>query len=138
MKILVSIMLALGLVGNSGCLPGGGGCGPGGCTKFVQTAEEAAHKTHKHEVVVIFYADWCGPCKNMSRQVWPAVMQTIRQNYRGVVFVDGDKRPDLMRAYGVRSYPSVLIVDIENEKRPKIVKRFVGARSINFVRDFLK
>jgi thioredoxin 1 len=56
-------------------------------------------------VVIDFYADWCGPCQNLGRQ-----LPTIAGQYPAVKFVkvNVDESKDVAVAYSVRSVPHVL------------------------------
>ena len=57
-------------------------------------------------VVVDFYADWCGPCK----QIAPAI-ETLSEKWAGQVTfakVDIQAHPDIAGGYNVSSIPAVL------------------------------
>lgn len=57
-------------------------------------------------VVVDFYADWCGPCK----QIAPA-MEALADKWEGKVRffkVDIDAETEIARAYNISSIPAVL------------------------------
>lgn len=57
-------------------------------------------------VVVDFYADWCGPCK----QIAPA-MEALADKWEGKVRffkVDIDAETEIARAYNISSTPAVL------------------------------
>ena len=59
-------------------------------------------------ILIDFYADWCGPCKMMDAQTYPD-RDVIAQSQNWVtVKVNGEKRPDVMQAYGVSGYPTIL------------------------------
>ena len=82
-------------------------------------------------VLVKFYATWCGPCKLLA----PSIAK-LSQEYQGrIVFVsvDGDQAPELMRAYEVPGYPTVLIF-----ADGKVVRRIEGYRKISIYRDALE
>lgn len=57
-------------------------------------------------VIVDFYADWCGPCK----QIAPA-MEALSEKWAGTVRfakVDIDAYPEIARGYNISSIPAVL------------------------------
>ena len=56
-------------------------------------------------VVVDFWAEWCGPCK----QIAPA-LEEISDAHDGVTIakVNIDENPDLAAQYGVRSIPTLI------------------------------
>lgn len=67
----------------------------------------AAAKRSGKPMFVDFYATWCGPCKALDAKVFPdaRVVQAARSYV--MVKVDGDKRPDLVKKYGIQGYPSL-------------------------------
>jgi len=69
-------------------------------------------------VVMDFYADWCGPCK----QLMP-ILEQVSQEQKDVVFckINVDQNEELSRAYGVRSIPTLKYV-----KNNEIVKTTLG------------
>jgi thioredoxin 1 len=57
-------------------------------------------------VLVDFYADWCGPCKQLA----PTLDRIARQTPGAkVVKVNIDHSPQLAEEYGVRSVPTVMV-----------------------------
>lgn len=58
--------------------------------------------------IVDFYAEWCGPCKQLS-----PVMEALAEDYKGrvnIYKVDIDKEPKLANDLGISSVPSILFV----------------------------
>lgn len=75
-------------------------------------------------VVVDFYADWCGPCKMMS-----PVVEELAGELQGkakVGKINVDENQDLAMKYNVMSIPTLIIF-----KDGKEFKRFVGVRDKN-------
>jgi thioredoxin len=63
--------------------------------------------------IIDFYADWCGPCK----QVAP-IMEELANEYKGKIYIykiDTDAEPQLAQEFGISAIPSILFVPM-NEK----------------------
>lgn len=84
-----------------------------------QTAAAASGKP----VFIKFTADWCGPCRAMDRSTFPAPRVGAALADYEAVKVDGDEQPQLLQAYGVTAYPTLLVLSPEGE----LVKRYAGA-----------
>ena len=80
-------------------------------------------------LVVDFYADWCGPCKMLG-----PVMETVAEDYPEVTFVkvNVDEEPELAESYGIMSIPSVFFL-----KDGEIVKQFLGLQQERNIREML-
>jgi thioredoxin 1 len=63
-------------------------------------------------VVVIFRADWCGPCQNFK-----PVYEKVAEKFPAVVFgtVDVDAEPEIATYFNIRSVPFVAVVRAEVE-----------------------
>jgi len=95
----------------------------------VETPEqmEAVQKRASDQMLMLFvdvYADWCGPCKVMDREVYtdPAVTDYMNAHY---VSVRMDGETDYGRIYAaeqkLEGYPSMFIFSDDGERVSKIV-----------------
>ena len=83
--------------------------------------------TSKENVLVDFYADWCGPCRMLG-----PVLDEISKDHT-VYKVNVDNESDLAQNYGIMSIPCMIIF-----KDGKEVNRMVGLRSKSDILELLK
>jgi thioredoxin 1 len=81
--------------------------------------------SENNAVVMDFYADWCGPCK----QLMP-ILEQVSQEQKDVVFckINVDQNEELSRAYGVRSIPTLKYV-----KNNEVVKTTLGVQPVKLI-----
>jgi thioredoxin 1 len=72
---------------------------------YVDSAEEFQDVVADGVVLVDFYADWCGPCKQLE----PIVERLAAGTEATVAKVDVDANQGLAAQYGVRSIPTMLL-----------------------------
>ena len=76
-------------------------------------------RSREHPVVVDFWADWCGPC----HQLTPVLERTAEEHDVELVKVDIDANPELAQRYGVSGIPAVKAF-----RNGHVVAEFVGAK----------
>lgn len=75
-------------------------------------AAQAEAKRLRRPMVIHFSAEWCGPCRQMERDVLKSrdLLERLGKNFVAVK-IDSDARPDLVRQYNIRALPSDIFVD---------------------------
>mgnify|MGYP001580664098 CR=1 FL=1 len=84
----------------------------------------------KIPVMVDFYAEWCGPCKQMA-----PIVDDLAKEYEGKIKIgkiDVDANPETPQMYGVQSIPTFVLI-----KGGEVVNKFTGARSKDDVEEML-
>jgi putative thioredoxin len=87
-------------------------------------------RSHAHPVVVDFWAEWCGPC----RQLGPVLEREAAKRSEGLELVklDVDANPNVSRTYGIQGIPAVKAFH-----NGQVVAEFVGAQPAASVARFL-
>lgn len=84
--------------------------------KYLEKEEDFEAIT-KEEVIVDFYADWCGPCKMMG-----TTLEELDE--LNILKLNVDDFPDIARKFGVMSIPTLI-----KFKNGEEVKRVVGYKT---------
>ena len=93
--------------------------------KHLTTAEFEAAVEAAPLAMVDFWASWCGPCKMLSPTV-----EALAEQYEGKVLVakvNVDEEPELARAFGVMSIPTVVFLKNGREFDRKVGLMPAGA-----------
>jgi thioredoxin 1 len=75
--------------------------------------------------ILRFTASWCGPCKALSMNLESANIEMP------IEVVDIDVHDDLAREYGIRSVPTLVMLDENIE-----VKRMVGSKTVKELQEW--
>ena len=74
-----------------------------------------------------FYADWCGPCKMLSR-----VMEDVTLPYP-VEEINIDNHQDLAVKYGIRGVPTLVLVDDADKEVRRVSGMLMESQLTAFV-----
>jgi len=87
-------------------------------------------RSHQLPVVVDFWAEWCGPCRQLGPMIERAV--EARDGKLELVKIDTDANQELARAFNIQSIPAVKAF-----KDGKLANEFIGALPPAQIEQFL-
>ena len=97
----------------------------------IENKEQLEQILNENSAVVLdFYAEWCGPCK----QLMPT-LEKVSEGQQNVVFckINVDQNEELSRSYSVRSIPTLKYI-----KNGEVVKTTLGSKPAKEIIDDLQ
>lgn len=112
--LVLTVLVSSSAVGLGETTPAGKGMAPktDWHTSFSEAQAEA--KALGKPILLHFYADWCGPCQQMERNVLnqPGVVRCLGVDVVGVK-INADHNSDLKSRFGVSGFPTDVLVSPE-------------------------
>ena len=84
--------------------------------RHLENSKDFSNIINEKDVLVDFYADWCGPCKMLA-----PILEQI--DSIDVLKINVDEFPDLAAKFGVMSIPTLIVM-----KNGKMASQAVGVR----------
>ena len=75
--------------------------------------------------ILRFTASWCGPCQGLAMNLETASLDLP------IEVIDVDVHNDIAQEYGIRSVPTLVMLDENTE-----IKRLVGSKTVNQLQEW--
>jgi thioredoxin 1 len=85
--------------------------------------------------LIDFYADWCGPCKMLSK-----TFEEFSKKHPDVsiIKINVENNEDKAEAWGVRNIPSVFLIDDTIQgTEPNFIRKFTGVKTLKDLEEFV-
>ncbi|OEH75015.1 protein disulfide isomerase-related protein [Cyclospora cayetanensis] len=100
--------------------------------KVLSASEFKTQVVNSHDLhLVEFFAEWCGHCQRFA-----PVYEQVSKALRGVASVVAVSDESVMQEFGVKGFPTIMVVVGRGGKKPKTFK-FEGNRDANTLLDFV-
>lgn len=96
---------------------------------YIKSEKEFDEVIKKSNVIVDFYAEWCGPCQMLS----PILESVSKEMNLDTYKVNVDEVESVARRYGIMSIPTIMIFS-----NGELVKKHVGFMDENELKEFVK
>lgn len=77
-----------------------------------------------------FYADWCGQCRVLDKNLTMAQIESVPIN------VELDTNAELIEKYNIKTIPALVLIDDNDDKT--ILKKQFGILNIAQLKDFIE
>ncbi len=101
--------------------------------QFMKSYDEAIKLAAKLDkpILIDFQTEWCGSCRVMEQLVFTAKPVVAQSSDYVFLKLDGDKQKELVKKYGVKAYPTTILLSANEE----VLQKHTGYLG---VRPFLK
>lgn len=97
-------------------------------TKITGAEFENEVVNRKCNLVVDFYATWCGPCVMLAKEL-DQVADILGEEVR-IVKIDTDENAELSSAMGIQGLPTILFIPKDETKQAKFAEGLLPAQQI--------
>ncbi|NVM36709.1 MAG: thioredoxin family protein [Candidatus Lokiarchaeota archaeon] len=117
-------------------------CGGNNCKKSL--SKQPSESDELKEIVIQFSADWCAPCRQLKSIMKSEEMKNYLKSKKLRYYIlDIEKKDKTTKMWVDYSNPTTIPLVVKYSwdkelKRWKEIKRFVGAKNIEFMKEWLK